>query len=738
MTDDLPPEDERSSRGDPEAPAEDVADELDDVDEAVPGAGDAPADEEDESEFWSSYGRARSAVDEDATFAASYGRRSTPRPESAIGGSRPTTVQALDRLTWADLRAHYDPIRSLFKQREALYTSFQRKLDQAKIPQTYDVYLAALVRRMVALVAGAIVLGFVLGGAVVVGWNPPLLTGVGLSRPAVAIAVVVLVIGLGVLAAGGYWLWRRVYRVRTRIRRRRRSINYNLPFAVTFMYALARAGVGFDRIVARLAASTETYGAAAEEFDRVVRETELFGNDLYVGLKNLRATTQSEELARLVDDIIVVLETGGDLPSFLRDEIDVQLQTAVDEQESFVEQLELLSEVFVVGFVATPLFVLVVLMVLTFLGAEILLATTAIIYLVIPLSLAGFVVVIDVVSDPFREDRVGFSTRDAALHPPEEAEAEEWQGAYLEARRHRGFVRAVNETISQIGDDPWRALVFSVPIALAVPVAGYVAGVVPLSLSELLAAPLLGTTELVVAPAILALGPVAAVYEYRRRQQAVVRDRFPEILDLLASSNRRGLSLTRGLDMVSNTTTGRLATELERLRNDVRWNDDLPAAFEAFGDRLMSATLTRTVSLIAEGSRATSDLHLVLGVAATDVTERLGLRRDRERRLQSYLAIVVIGFLVYLLVVILLTANFLAPIEALSEAAAQSDEGPVSLSAVPVAELQLLLFHSALIQGFGSGVLAGKISEGSLYGGLKYGLGLTLLTILVFEGVTFL
>jgi len=277
--------------------------------------------------------------------------------------------------------------------------------------------------------------------------------------------------------------------------------------------------------------------------------------------------------------------------------------------------------------------------------------------------------------------------------------------------------------LARVRDDPWRALLFSVLVAAAVPVAAVLTGAVAPGYEALLSRPVAVTTALAAAPVVVAATPVAVVYEYRRRQELAFRQRFPDLLQLLAASNRRGLSLSRALDIVTESASGRLGEELRRLRNDIEWNADLPGAFEAFGDRLVSPTLTRTVNLVAEGSRATSDLHLVLEVAATDTAERARLKRERRQTLQSYLVIVVVGFLVYLLVVLLMAASFLAPLERVGAAGATADAGPISLGEVPVDQLRVVLFHSALIQGFGSGVLAGKLAENSLYSGLKYGVG---------------
>lgn len=674
-------------------------------------------------------------LDEEA-FGEAYG--GTPEaernPEEMFQrpGQRSSALRTLER---ADLRDHYGPVRTWFKQREGAYTEFQRRLTQAWMRRTYDQYLASMVARMCYIAVAGVLVGLVaagiLLGAAQYGVLPAVLRGAGVPVTTLAAVVAVLSAAAGLLGAGAYWAWRRVLLLRRRIAQRRRNINYNLPYAVTFMYALSRAGVSFDRILVRLADSKETYGAVGQEFDRVVRDVEMFGNNVYTGLENLRSVTPSAELRRLTDEIMTILETGGDLSAFLREEIDTQLDTAVEQQEAFIERLELLSEIFVVGLVAAPLFVLVVLLVISFLGVETFTVMAALVYLIVPLALVAFGVFVDVVSEPYKERPVSFSSVDAAPAPPTAEAAPDWWQSHQRSKQLTGLRNRLRAQVTRIREDPWRALVFSVPVAVAVPVVGVLMGVVSPTLPALLSRPVAVTTVLAAAPLLVATTPVAVVYERRRRQELAFRRRFPDLLQLLAASNRRGLSLTRGLDIVTESTSGRLGEELRKLRNDIEWNADLPAAFEAFGDRLVSPTLTRTVNLVAEGSRATSDLHVVLGVAATDTAERARLRRERRQTLQSYLVIVVVGFLVYLLVVLLLAANFLEPIEAVRTEGA-TDAGPISLGDVPVDRLRVLLFHSALVQGFGSGVLAGKLAENSLYSGLKYGIGLVILTLVVF------
>ena len=51
---------------------------------------------------------------------------------------------------------------------------------------------------------------------------------------------------------------------------------------------------------------------------------------------------------------------------------------------------------------------------------------------------------------------------------------------------------------------------------------------------------------------------------------------------------------------------------------------------------------------------------------------------------------------------------------------------------MPVGVYRTVFLHSALIQGIGSGLLAGKLADNNILAGLKYSVGLTALTIVVF------
>jgi flagellar protein FlaJ len=680
------------------------------------------------------------STDRDGSEAASESD-SEPEPEEAL--SDPLTEgPELGEAEQATLREAYGPVRAFFKARPTRYRGLQRRLKQARIRDTYDEYLTDSARAavLVGVAAGIVAVTVVAGLAVTTGIGilDPLSNTTGairtvfLANPLIgAVFVVPLLCSLTVV--GVVWVGRNYYYPRSVVAARRRSIALNLPYAIAFMYALSSGGMTFDEICRRLSDNEAVYGEAANEFDIVVREIDLFGNDLLQALNNLRQLTPSDDLRRFLDDLLGVLESGGDLESFLEEETEAYLDSALEEQESFIETLGGLSEVFVVGFVAAPLFLIVVLMVVSFLGANTVGLIAALVYLVFPLSMGGFLLVVDLLSRPYEEPTASLSIDEGRRIHTETVADDPRFPAYQRTKRETGLRAFLADPFRAIRRRPSLSLVITIPFGGAVAGSAIQAGVVSLSVSGLLATPLWATLWLIVGPLVAVTAPLMVLHERERRRTQTITERFPDVLNILASANQMGVDIVDAFELVTRWASGTLADELEKVRNDIAWNHDLTRALLDFADRLNVPQLSRTMTLIAEGSQSSGDLAGLLEIAATDTRARAKLARARRREVGSYVAIVVVGFLVYLLVIIMVSASYLDPIaEVAATSGTDSVEGPVTLGAVPVETYRLLFLHSALIQGFGSGLIAGKLAENDILSGLKYGLGLVALTVVAF------
>jgi flagellar protein FlaJ len=639
------------------------------------------------------------------------------------------------------LREEYGFVRAYFKTRVDEHRTLQRSLNQGRFGVTYDIYLQWSVYYSVGTALVGIVLGYLLAQTlaalgVFAGIHSPVpVSGTGIfgvvaaNKTTLGIALVTVLFGatFGLLTWGG-----RYYYPRLVVDTRRRNITFLLPNAIVMMYALSEGGMTLVEIVHRIADADDAYDEVAYEFQTVVRDMELFGSDLYTALRNLRNLTPSDNLEQFVDDMLSVMESGGDVASFFEEESQRYLQDATESQEDFLEFLSIMSEVFIVAFVAAPLFLVVILLVISVLSGSQLLQLSLLIYAVFPLGMAGFMVLLSTLSEPYvypkTELRIDeeFDFDAPVAHP-------DYEG-YRRTKRLLKLRDFLGDPLRAVREQPRYALLVSVPIALGWLWLAVTVGGLPTGYESLIRRPIQLTTNLIVVPFLITVVPFSFFHELKRGRQEEVSRRFPETLNILSSANNMGIQLADALDIIARWSGGWVARELRTLRNDMQWNNDLPSALLRFANRLSVPQASLTLKLVAEAVSSTQDLSKVLRVAAEDTRNRYRLVKNRRRAMTSYIAVVVIGFLVYLLVILLLDASFLEPIATLTQTGgADQQESPVSLQRLPIGAYRLLFYHSVLIQGIGCGLLTGQLADNDVRTGLKYSVLLVAIATVIFQ-----
>jgi flagellar protein FlaJ len=94
-----------------------------------------------------------------------------------------------------------------------------------------------------------------------------------------------------------------------------------------------------------------------------------------------------------------------------------------------------------------------------------------------------------------------------------------------------------------------------------------------------------------------------------------------------------------------------------------------------------------------------------------------------------YVVTIFVSFLVFLFIVYILATDFFPQTAAFSS----SSQGMAGFGGYfNIEEYNMLMFHSALVQAITSGLVAGKMGQGSAYLGLKYSVSMMILTYVVF------
>ncbi len=185
-----------------------------------------------------------------------------------------------------------------------------------------------------------------------------------------------------------------------RAKNRARSIDNNLPFALNFISTMASAGATPPAVFASLARQ-ELYGAVAEEAAWIERDLNVLGFDVVTALNKAIDRSPSARFQDFIQGVITVLTSGGDLKTYFLAKADQFMYENQQEQKKFLESLGVLAESFVVVVVAAPLFLIVMLSVMTLFGGDarqMLVIGYMMILIMLPLAQAGFAVTISTMS----------------------------------------------------------------------------------------------------------------------------------------------------------------------------------------------------------------------------------------------------------------------------------------------------------------------------------------------------
>ena len=522
---------------------------------------------------------------------------------------------------------------------------------------------------------------------------------------------------------------------------RRREIEAGLPRMVAFTYALSRGGMSFPDVLRTLAANERVFGEGAAEVGVAVRNMDVFNVDLVTAVQDLSETTPSEQFGTFTENLASVLQSGSDVSEFLREQYERYRDEAEEQQAEILNLLATTAEMYVTVIVAGMLFLVTILLIIGLTVGDTLGIMRALAYVVIPAANVLFLWYLLSITRPLRAtgdkrtqtDGVAVGSErpiqsDGGYRRPESGPNHERLFAY---RRLRSIRKTLASPIGALLDQPKRILYVTAPIAvlataIRLPEAVAGGGVDVRVLDDLL-----------VQAAIFLMATFAVVYEYSDRRLKRLEAAVPDLLERLASLNEAGISVVSSFDRVRRSDMGALDDEVDRIWRDMEWGATAEAALSRFETRVETPSVTRVVTLITNSMTASNEIGPVLRIAADQARSDLQLRRERRQEMFTYVVVVYISFLVFLVVIVALEYVLipsLPDVGALGEGAGAA-AGPISgVGGGDRDAYQLVFFHTALIQSLLSGIAAGVMGSGTVKDGMKHA---AIMLSITYVGLTF-
>lgn len=486
---------------------------------------------------------------------------------------------------------------------------------------------------------------------------------------------------------------------------RRIRIDTDLPYAITYMGALS-TNVTLYTLFKNVFEAEDLYGEVSLECGMIVRDVELFGEDLLTAMKNLQEITPSEHFADLLNDLALVFRTGGNMKNFFDSRSDSFRELARQELEATLQVMEMIAEVYVTLFVAGPIAIIIMLVAQNLSGRGQIEGIMPLMYIGLPLGAITLIVILYYILPGDNLVISRSETRHAEFTDEiiEEQTDEEYDADFIKKiEKRKEWLK-----IEKILRHPFRFFISDYQIGLFIGMllslivawqysAGSLAQIIPKF-----------TFEVFVCLFICVLAfPVMIAYEYRKLYSYKIESQMPEFLSDIADIKDLGMTLPTAIEMVSNSKMGVLSSELKIASDEVKCGYSISSALVHMEERIGLVSVKRAISLIVKASEITDNLRDILTIAISDLNHYLKMKLKRFNVSFVYLAVIYLSFGIYLYCAYQLNDSFVASF---------SDMG---VSFDTTGNLHDMFRIAIIIGGF-SGLMAGQMSTNNILGGLKH------------------
>jgi len=208
--------------------------------------------------------------------------------------------------------------------------------------------------------------------------------------------------------------------------------------------------------------------------------------------------------------------------------------------------------------------------------------------------------------------------------------------------------------------------------------------------------------------------PYAAVSLVNARYAEAVERSLPAFFEGLEEGVRAGMPLVRALETAARAVGGPLAREMLAVVARVDMGDTLEGALERLAERVPTPIVRRAAALLVVAYQSGGRVGEVLGAAAEMYGMLRSYEEERRAALAPYALTVYVALAVFLFVATVLLLVFVGPLERMGGAAAQL------LTPLPGPLFKAVFFLAAALQAFTGGLVAGKMSRGSVKAGLPH------------------
>lgn len=224
---------------------------------------------------------------------------------------------------------------------------------------------------------------------------------------------------------------------------------------------------------------------------------------------------------------------------------------------------------------------------------------------------------------------------------------------------------------------------------------------------------------------------VSLVLESSREKEN--NEMFLEFSRNLAESVKAGTPVSKSIINLRGKYYGSLTPYIQKLTNQISLGIPVKKAMETFARDVNSKVVTRAVTLISEAEKAGGEIEGILESVASSVNEVEKLKKERQSAISS---LVVQGYIIFFVfIVIMLIIQFkILPMTSDISMTGGMELGEFVTKTYAAEQVSSPLLYLLLAQGLFTGLVIGKLAEGSLKSGIKHSFAMVALSLLIYTG----
>ena len=226
---------------------------------------------------------------------------------------------------------------------------------------------------------------------------------------------------------------------------------------------------------------------------------------------------------------------------------------------------------------------------------------------------------------------------------------------------------------------------------------------------------------------LIILAPSAFLDFKHQRWISSIENQMPLLVRGVAESQETGMTLIRAFEKVvdNKMVSGPLAKEVKQLVIEMSWGTSFEDALTHFKNRINSPVVNRFCVLVLEASRSGGTIKKVFTATSGFMEEMKEIDRDTNAQMKPYIIVIYAAFAVFVITSILLVRSFFAPL-------AGSDQILSSVTVGGTSGFKDFFYQDMIVSALTGGLMAGKIGERRVAGGMKHSILLLVVGYLIF------